>query len=66
MTVLEGESECTFLLAALELAKLRAALLELWLLEINLYPLKELGTIEKWRKGSMKNCKMRKKIVFSF
>ena len=50
MTVLEGESKCTSLLAALELAKLRAALLELWLLEIDLYPLKDLGTIDKMEK----------------
>jgi hypothetical protein len=41
MTVLEEESKWTSLLAALELVKLRAALFELWLLEI------DLGTIEK-------------------
>ena len=40
----------TSLMRSFTLAKLRAALLELWLLEINLYPLKELGTIEKMEK----------------
>jgi hypothetical protein len=44
------EGKWTSLLAVFKLTKLRAALLELWLLEIDLCPLKDLGTIEKTEK----------------
>ena len=50
MALSKEEGKWTSLLAALELAKLRAALLELWLLEIDLYLLKDLGTIDKMEK----------------
>ena len=50
MALSKEEGKWTSLLAALELAKLRTALVELWLLEIDLCPLKDLGTIDKMEK----------------